>query len=117
MTDKKEPAIPTADPRHPPEEIAHKADMKRRAEARAKKQPKLREMLNADAAADEEAVKGKRKYEVSCTINERSGSKMTSGEKTGVVSAQNEDDAWAVFCDQMGTWPSPKWCDRKIVEV
>lgn len=36
------------------------------------------------------------------------GEMYTPRSRKGVVVAQNEQDAWAMFCDRIGEWPSPK---------
>lgn len=34
--------------------------------------------------------------------------RVSWGEKSDVIRAANKPEAWALFCDAMKTWPSPK---------
>jgi hypothetical protein len=34
-----------------------------------------------------------------------------------VVIADNENDAWAMYCDAKQSWPSPRMTDRKIKDL
>lgn len=44
---------------------------------------------------------------------------MGSGEdvRTEEVEARDRNEAWAMFCDAMKSWPSPKRVDRKIERI
>ena len=95
----------------------HEKNMAAIREKQDAKQPELRKMLDPDYASEIETRKPRGQYRVTCAINDRHGGKMVSEEKTGVVTAQNEDQAWKKLCDQMRHWPSPRHCDRKIEKV
>ena len=96
---------------------AHTLDLQRREAIRQKKIPELRKCLNPEYAATAEARKGVSEYRVSCVINVMEPNNQHATGKEEVVSAQNEDEAWAKFCDRIKTWPSPKWCERKIEKL
>lgn len=81
------------------------------------RKPELDKCLNADYAARVEAQKPMFDYEVSATINSRKEGRMRSERRTQNVTAQNEDTAWAMFCDLTQAWPAPNSCDRTIKKV
>lgn len=43
--------------------------------------------------------------------------RVTVGDKSDVVDAPNEADAWANFCDKHQNWPNPKHSGRTIEQV
>jgi hypothetical protein len=88
-----------------------------RAEERAKKRPVLRKCLDPEVAADYEQQKPKYEYRVSCTYarpNDRG--RLEQHTETHNITAQNEKDAWALFCDKIQTWPSPSACVDRTIE-
>lgn len=43
--------------------------------------------------------------------------RVTMGEHSGEFEARDKNEAWALFCDSISQWPSPKRTDRKIDRV
>ena len=91
---------------------AHQADLERRAKEREKKQPELMRCLDPDYAAKKEVQKPVYRYRVSCSVQ-----RPRPQDYCETVEAKSEADAWAKFCDKIRTWPSPKYCGRKIEKV
>jgi len=79
-----------------------------------KNRPEHMRCLDAQYAAQVEAKKPKYQYEVSCVLADKTSGKRIVTEPKETVSAKNENEAWAIFCDTIKAWPSPNACDRKI---
>lgn len=96
----------------------HEDDKARRNKAREKNRKKLRSCLDAVSATTYEARKPTYEWKVTCTLSRKDdkGRMRTTTEERQVV-AQNAKDAWAMFCDLIGTWPAPGYCDREIVKL
>lgn len=62
-----------------------------------------------------EAAKPRYTYEVSCTYHRpnRKGH-LEEHSRKETVRAQNESEAWALFCDKVGVWPSRQASEVKI---
>jgi hypothetical protein len=94
------------------------ADKDRRAAARQKNRKTMLECLDPEKAAQYELKKDKFEFRVKCTFrrpNEKG--KLESKTEELTVTAQNENDAWAMFCDNIGTWPSRKNADCEIQQI
>lgn len=93
----------------------YEAEKARRAEEREKKRSLQRRCLDPEVAAEFEAKKPRYEFKVRCTYerpNEKGRLESKTEEHT--IIAQNERDAWAIFCDRIQTWPSPAACEREI---
>ena len=113
-----EPAVSQYhDIRHPADVDAHQADLIRRAARRQEMMPELRRCLNPEYASRREAQKGVYDFKVSCIINVVERGNHSPADFTEVVSAKDEDEAWAKFCDRIQRWPGPKYCERKIEKL
>lgn len=97
----------------------HQAKMQKVREAKAARIPEMVRCLDADHAASLEARKPRQRYAIKCTVQESDPrlKRMTSVEKSGEVEAQNEDDAWAIFCDRWKVRVGPNHCNRTIQRV
>lgn len=95
----------------------YEAEKAERAAAKAAKRPLQLKCLDAETAAQHEARKPLYEFEVSCTYqapDDKRPGKLKSHTETEKVNAQNDQDAWALFCDRIGRSPSPQSCDRTI---
>lgn len=115
------PPIQTASPNNPfgPADVAiHEQDKIRRANERRGKQPTLRKALDPSQAAQFESAKPLLRYRIKATWH-RADEKghLNEIEKTETVSAHNENDAWAKFCDKVKDWPSRNACDHTIKQL
>ena len=102
------------DIRKPADIDAHQADLARRAAIRQEKVPELRRCLDPEYASRREAQKGIFDFKVSCIINVVERGNHSPADFTEVISAKDEREAWAKFCDRIQRWPGPKYCERKI---
>jgi hypothetical protein len=81
-------------------------------ESRQKKRDKIRpthlKCLDPVVAAEYEHRKALYEWKVECKIFRPAGTKGRAKVETFCeqVVAQNENDAWAFFCDKIGEWPS-----------
>jgi hypothetical protein len=94
---------------------AHRADMQRRAAEREAKRDELRKCLNPAYAAQCEMAKPRYLFSVKAEwvgIGKAGRSTDFSGELN--IVAQNENEAWAVFCDRLQVSPSRRDCKVKI---
>ena len=98
---------------------AHREKMLKRAADREERLPELIEYLDADAAATKENEKPKFRYRVTCTVQEHDPKlrRMVAIVKSGEVDAQNENDAWAMFCDKWKVRVGPRHCKRTIEKL
>jgi len=89
-----------------------------RAEERARKRPLQMECLDYERAAEFEQRKPRHEYQVTCTYqrpNDRG--RLEKHTDQHVVKAQSPNEAWALFCDKIETWPSPTSCEREIKKL
>ena len=73
--------------------------------------------LDAKYAAQKQAAKPMFDYEITCTVFDVSGGKRRPAQLNGRVTAWDENDAWARFCDEHQHWPSPHSCNRVIKKL
>ena len=83
----------------------------------AERREELNRCLDPVYAAQVEAAKPRYDYEVSCMLTERVSGKRIQKTPTERVTAQNENEAWAIFCDTIKSWPSPHSCNRVIKKL
>lgn len=113
---------PIADPAkislRPVDIESYEEEKVRRREEHQAKQAVLLECLDAEVAAQYEAKKERREYEIECIVRERDAKgRLATRKISGEVEAQDESEAWAKFCDKNRTWPSPRGANRKIIRV
>jgi hypothetical protein len=113
----------------------HQANLARRAAEYDKKRPVLDACLNPEVAAKYELEKPRYKFKVSMVplvvpskqpkvVGFGDGFDDEEDERpkpkpepiTLTVVAQNEDDAWARFCDSIGHWPGRRFARPTIVK-
>jgi hypothetical protein len=98
---------------------AHEADMaRRRAEREAKRGVHL-DCLDPGIAKEHEDRKPLYEWRVECSIFRKavgSAPAHLQGYNKNVV-AQNEGDAWAMFCDSIQEWPSFRDSKPKITKL
>ena len=105
-------------PYAPADTDKHDRDMRMRKEVMDKKRPHLRKCLDPEYAAQNEARKPTFDFEVSCNYDRRNAKgRLESVKESRVIIAQNESDAWAMFCDKIEAWPGPHTCDRTIKKM
>jgi hypothetical protein len=102
-----------------PDAEAHRSDLEKRREAQLKKRPKLLKCLDPITAAQYETKKALYEYKVECEIFRPADKKRraTTEAVTEQVVAQNDNDAWAMFCDKIGQWPSRRDSNAKITRL
>ena len=98
---------------------AHQEKMATRRVERAARLPDQIRCLDAEHAANVEAEKPKFRFRIRCTIQEHDPKlkRMVPIEKSGEVDAQNEKDAWAIFCDKWAVRTGPNFCNRVIEKL
>lgn len=110
---------PTVNPYAPAVIQDHQSDQQLREEERAKNRKTLRKCLDPVVAKSFEARKPLYEFEVTAVYdrpNEK-GRLVEHSQKNKVI-AQNEADAWAMFCDLLGgELLSPKNCERTIKKL
>lgn len=102
----------TRDPNAPVDLPMHEADKARRAAERLKKKPLLDQCCDPEFAARTEARKAVYEWKVSAKFmrkqpDARGREKLQTIEHEEKVTAHNETDAWAMFCDAIGRSVSP----------
>jgi hypothetical protein len=104
-------------PFQPVDGFAHEAEKARRKADRDAKRPELRKALDFRYAAQAEERKTKYEFKVHCKYSrpDKRGLFETK-EAEHTVIAQNEKEAWALFCDKIQTWPGPNDCERTITQ-
>lgn len=102
-----------ADPYAPANIAEYEADKTKRKADQDARRPEMRRCLDPEYAARKEARKPLYEWEVECTYSRQDdkGRMVTKSPKEKVI-AQNEADAWALFCDKIGDYPSPLDSDR-----
>lgn len=97
----------------------HNKDMARRQAEATAARPKHMECLDPTVAKFHEDRKPLYEWKVECGIFRRAvGTKPAFIEKlTEQVVAQNEQDAWAMFCDKIGEWPSRRDAQPAITKL
>jgi hypothetical protein len=103
--------IVTIEQLHQPKPVAidmeaYEAEKARRQQDRDAKRELLRECLNPVVAARMEMRKPLYRWTVSAQWLGANNDSVTKFEAEEVVVAQSEADAWALFCDRIGMWPS-----------
>lgn len=103
----------------PPSLDAHQADMARRDAERQAKRPKLLRCLDPATAAEYEKNKPLYEWRVECSVfRPARGKDRAKNEKYNEqVVAQTADDAWALFCDKIGEYPSRRDCRPTITQL
>jgi hypothetical protein len=110
------PSAPT-NPYAPADWNAHQADLERRRAEQEKKRPLLRRCLDPEEAQVVESAKPRFRYKVTATFDQRNPKgKMESVTKTANVTAQNDNTAFAIFCDRIQHWPGRKACAELTIE-
>jgi hypothetical protein len=91
-------------------------EKKRIREEQLKNLPRLLDCLDPAVAKHYEDRKPLYEWKVSCRMFRPAvGSHPSRMEElTRNVVAQSENDAWAMFCDAVGEWPSRRGCNPKI---
>ena len=97
----------------------HQADLASRQAERDKKQPKSIRCLDPIVAAQYENRKPLYEWKIECEIfQQASGKRRARFEKhSEQVVAQNEDDAWAIFCVKIERYPGRKHCNPTITKL
>lgn len=92
-----------------------RAELKQQLE---KARPRLNKCLSAASAAQYEARKPAWTWRVEASYMRQDGKgRLTEEKYSREVVAQNEQDAWAIFCDAIEDWPSPHRCETKITNL
>lgn len=88
-------------------------------DAQAKARAKSLKCLDPIVAASYEAKKPVFEWKVEVELFRPAGKKgRAKTEKlTEQVVAQNENTAWAIFCDKIGEWPSPRNSNATITQL
>lgn len=95
----------------------HNEDLAKRAAARLKQRPKLLRCLDPLTAAEYERAKPLYEWKIECSLFRPATTKKRAGTEkySEQVVAQTEGDAWALFCDKIGEWPSRRDVNPSIV--
>lgn len=103
----------------PPSLDAHQTDMARRDADRQAKRPKMLRCLDPATAAEYEKNKPLYEWKIECSIfRPASGKKRARTEQINEqVVAQTESDAWSLFCDKIGEYPSRRDCRPTITRL
>lgn len=103
----------------PPRMEDHQADLARRDAERHKNRPKLLKCLDPSTAAEYEKNKPLYEWRVECSIFRpaRGKDRAKTERFDEQVVAQNESDAWAMFCDKIGEYPSRRDCRPTITQL
>jgi hypothetical protein len=103
----------------PPNIDEHTADMARRYKEDEAARGRLLDCLDPSIAKQYEDRKPIYEWRVKAEIFRKSqGNKQAYMEKFDKqVVAQSEQDAWAIFCDSVGEWPSPRDAKREITKL
>jgi hypothetical protein len=125
QTNKKLDSIDAADQaltRNPylPVSLEERAKEKARyREMQAANRPRLLDCLDPTVAKRYEDAKPLYEWKVECRLFRKATGKSHAHveEVSRQVVAQDEDDAWAFFCDAQGEWPSRRDCDPKITRL
>lgn len=112
-------SVPVATANTPVNIAEHQDSLEARQQARNKKRAKLLSCLDPIVARDYEHRKPLYEFKIECKIFRAAGSKgRARNEKFDEqVVAQNEDDAWSMFCDKIGEWPSRRDTMPKITRL
>lgn len=112
-------AVPSKIATEPANVDAHRDDMERRRAEQLKKRSKLLKCLDPITAAQYEARKALYEFKVECELFRPAAKKRRAGTEKfdEQVVAQNEQDAWAMFCDKIGEWPSRRDSNAKITRL
>ncbi len=105
------------DPMQPVNWGSYEDEKEARAAEKLTKQPTLMKCLDPIEAARLEAKKSEHEYEISCDVVRIEKKKRRIETLRGRARGQNEGEAWAAFCDDQETWPSPATCNRKITKL
>lgn len=108
--------IEKPDIRKPADLAEHQADLELRKEEREAKRETLRKCIDPKYAAKLEQLKPEYEYKVWCKYPKQTPKGVTWTEIEKEVIGQNDNDAWAKFCDEIGAWPSPSASERKITK-
>lgn len=110
------PAAPVkAAPKNPATPVNwddHQADLERRREERKRNEKTHRACLKAETAAQLEAAKPLYDFEVAASFDIQGEKGLEPFSKKLKLRAQNEADAWAMYCDKVGHWPSRAACEE-----
>ena len=105
----------------PPESIqatvleVHLADKAKRQARHDEMAPELQRCLDPKYAAQKELEKPAYKWTVKVKwLGRDQDGELLNVDSEQTVTAQNETDAWAMFCDKIGAWPSPLSVKRTI---
>lgn len=97
---------------------AYEQEKADRAKARFAKRSIQRRCLDPDVAAQEESKKPLLAFKVNCKwYRPDAKGRLQEINETATISAQNESDAWAKFCDKVKDWPSRHACDLTIKQI
>lgn len=96
---------------------SHQENLEKRRAAREKNRKIQLACLDAEVAARHEAMKPVYDFEVKVTFRRPdSRGRMQAISETRMVSAKNDSEAWAKFCDSIGAWPSPHNCEVREIK-
>lgn len=96
----------------------HQANLAKRRAAREKNRPVHLKCLEAEHAARFEATKPTFEFDVRAVFRRPDvRGRLQTISETRVITAQSENDAWAKFCDSIGSWPNPRDCQREIKQL
>lgn len=97
----------------------HEADLERRQQERNAKRPRLLDCLDPTVAKAYEERKEIWEWRVEVKLFRPAQGKAHAHmeEFSKQVVAQNENDAWAFFCDTVGEWPSRRDSQPKITRL
>lgn len=97
----------------------HNNERARRQKERDAKRPKLLDCLDPTVAKRYEDAKELFEFRVQVKLFRPAVGKSHAHMKEfdEQVVAQNEQDAWAMFCDKIGEWPSPRDSKPKFTKL
>ena len=96
----------------------HASDLAARQAARDSRRATNRACLDPVVAGQHEARKPLYEWLVECTYSrQNSKGRIETVAASDKVMAQNESDAWAIFCDKRGVWPGRRDSDLKITQL
>ena len=97
----------------------HNKDLAKRQAVRDKNRAKHLRCLDPITASQYENRKPVFEWKIECELFRRATKSKRAGTEKFCeqVIAQNADDAWAMFCDKIGEWPSRRDVQPKITKV
>lgn len=97
----------------------HNADMERREAVRRSKRARLLDCLDPTVAKRHEDAKELYEWKVDVKLFRAAKGRVAAHMQdfSEKVVAQTQQDAWAMFCDKIGEWPSYRDCAPKFTQL